>query len=125
MEHGEHPGGHRGILVKGLNEVKLYQGDGVNKSIEIYRRIDKVSRPLIFIDGDHSYESVKRDLDKIIENLPHANILLHDTFYQSPESGYNIGPHQAITDTLAGMEKGYRVISTNTGLPGMTLLYRL
>lgn len=125
MVHQEHPGRQRGVLVKGLREVNLYQGDGLNTSIEIYRRITGPVRPLIFIDGDHSQESVKRELAGIMKNMPQANVLLHDTFYQSAESGYNIGPYQAITETLSTIPNSYRVISTNTGLPGMTLLYQL
>jgi hypothetical protein len=77
------------------------------------------------VDGDHSYESVKRELEGIIKNVPNAKILLHDTFYQSSEAGYNVGPCQAIREVLSKQENldRYKIIDTKTGLPGMTLLY--
>lgn len=124
IEHQEHPKSQRGIFVKGLKEVTLHYGDGLTKTLEIYGKTSKVSAPLIFIDGDHSYESVRRELEGIIQNIPGANILLHDTFYQSKASGYNIGPHKAIADTLSTMPHNYKLMSTSMGLPGMTLLYQ-
>lgn len=123
--HNEHPGNKRGKLVRGLPNVFLYQGDGLDKSLEIIKNIKEKCRPLFFVDGDHVYESVKRELIGIITNVPNAQILLHDTFYQSEESGYNIGPHQAIKDVLGELKTNYSKIETNTGLPGMTLLYKL
>lgn len=124
MDHEEHPRTQRGNLVKGLRGVKLYQGDGLSKAIELCRMINP-AKPLFFIDGDHDYETVRRELSTIIAEIPHANILLHDTFYQSAESGYNVGPYKAITETLVAMPDRYRVISANIGLPGMTLLYQV
>ena len=67
---------------------------------------------------------VKRELEGVIKSVPQANILLHDTFYQSEESGYNVGPYKAVVDVLAGMPNRYKIISQNIGLPGMTLLRR-
>jgi len=125
IDHHEHPREKRGMFVKGIPAVWLYQGDGVETSLEIYRKVSDLCRPLVYIDGDHSYSAVKRELGEIIKNMPNASILLHDTFYQSAESGYNLGPYKAITDTLSNMPHRYKNISTNTGLPGMTLLYHL
>ena len=125
IDHHEHPREKRGMFVKGIPAVWLYQGDGVETSLEIYRKVSDLCRPLVYIDGDHSYTAVKRELGEIIKNMPNASILLHDTFYQSAESGYNLGPYKAITDTLSNMPHRYKIISTNTGLPGMTLLYHL
>jgi hypothetical protein len=48
---------------------------------------------------------------------------LHDTFYQSSGSGYNIGPYQAIKDVVTAAH-GYKIIRQDLGLPGMTLLYK-
>jgi hypothetical protein len=79
----------------------------------------------VFIDGDHNYASVQRELTDVMTHMPTANILLHDTFYQSQESGYNVGPHQAIAEAMAIAPDRYRRLSTDTGLPGMTLLYQL
>ena len=124
-EHSEHPGRKRGLLVKNIPEVSLHQGDGLEESMKICRQLPEDIRPLFFLDGDHEYASVKRELVAIMTTLPRAAILVHDTFYQSAESGYNIGPHRAITDALTSTPNHYKEISTNTGLPGMTLLYVL
>lgn len=124
VDHSEHPRSDRGYLVKGLRDVTLYQADGLSKSIELYKKTPDY-RTLVFIDGDHSYESVYRELNGVIQNMPNASILLHDTFYQSEGSGYNVGPFRAIQDALAGIPGKYSVMSTSTGLPGMSLLYRL
>jgi cephalosporin hydroxylase len=125
MVHQEHPGQQRGVLVKGLREVNLHQGDGLTVCIEMHNRIGKPNKTLVFIDGDHDHDSVKRELTGVMTHMPDANILLHDTFFQSAESGYNIGPYQAIAEAMAATPGRYRTLSTNTGLPGMTLLYQL
>lgn len=125
MEHIEHPKENRGLLVKGIKEVNLHLGDGLENALQIVSDCKKDNfNPLFFIDGDHSYESVKRELEGVIKNVPQANILLHDTFYQSEESGYNVGPYKAVVDVLAGMPNRYKIISQNIGLPGMTLLWQ-
>ena len=123
VEHGEHPHSNRGYLVKGCEGVIFLQGDGLETAINFYKMQPEL-RTLVFIDGDHSYESVCRELKGIINAMPDAAILLHDTFYQSEASGYNIGPYRAIEDTLRSRPGQYCQISTITGLPGMTLLYK-
>ncbi len=120
--HGEHPQQNRGKLVKGISEVKLHQADGLVRSVEIFNQKKPKGNVLFFLDGDHSYETVKRELETILKSIPNPIILLHDTFYQSSESGYNIGPFKAIEEVINKSE--FKIISTNTGLPGMTLLYR-
>jgi cephalosporin hydroxylase len=121
VEHGEHPGSRRGALVRGLPGVHLHQGDGLDVSLEIWRR-DPRSRALFFVDGDHAYSSVQRELRGIIETVPQAAILLHDTFFQSPASAYNVGPAQAIVEALEAHPGRYRRMDSGLGLPGMTLL---
>lgn len=123
VEHGEHPRANRGYLVKGKAGVALHQGDGLKTAVDLYSK-NPTQSTLVFIDGDHSYESVFRELNGIIDAMPNAAILLHDTFYQSDAARYNIGPYQAILDTLKARPDQYRQISTTTGLPGMTLLYK-
>ncbi len=125
VPHVEHPKSKRGLFVRGIQGINLHQGDGLEKSLEIINSISGTVNPLFFLDGDHSYESVKRELETIMTNVPNANILLHDTFYQSAESGYNIGPYKAIRDTLKSVANSFIQMNTNAGLPGMTLLYRL
>ncbi len=121
--HNEHPQKDRGKMVLGLKEVTLHQADGLTRSFEIYDQQKPKGKVLFFVDGDHSYESVKRELDEILKHIPDAVVLLHDTFYQSKEAGYNIGPNEAIRDVLTTQTKKYKTISTQLGLPGMTLVY--
>lgn len=121
-EHAEHPQSERGRLVRNLPNVILHQGDGLETSIKLYTRADQKGRPLFFLDGDHSYASVKRELDGIYEAAPEANFILHDTFFQSKESGYNIGPHLAAQEFLNKHGSNFQVFEQNLGLPGMMFL---
>jgi len=121
-EHQEHPGSKRGKMVRGYRNVMLHQGDGLDKSIELYKQ-NPDFRTLVFIDGDHSYESVRRELAGVIETMPNAVVLLHDTFYQSEESNYNIGPYKAVTELMALHSGKYNLLNTDLGLPGMTMLF--
>lgn len=123
--HQEHPGHQRGMLVKGLQGVHLHQGDGLSVCLDIHAKAATPKHTLIFIDGDHSYASVRRELAGIMTGIPEAHILLHDTFFQSSESGYNVGPYRAISEAITETDVRYRLLSTQTGLPGMTLLYQL
>jgi cephalosporin hydroxylase len=125
VDHIEHPHWRRGLLVKRKRKVKLLTGDGLETSLGLsgmIRNKDSSFRPLFFLDGDHSYESVKRELEGVVNELSFVNVLVHDTFYQSQDSGYNIGPYKAISEVVAKYPNVYKVLSTNTGLPGMTLL---
>lgn len=122
-DHPEHPGRKRGLLVKDIPEVRLHQGDGLEESLKIVEGLKGTFRPLFFLDGDHEYASVMRELVGIMTKVPNAAILLHDAFYQSAESGYNTGPYRAVVDALKSVPNRYERVSANTGLPGMTLLY--
>jgi len=121
--HSEHPKNERGKLVRGMSGVTLHQADGVARSLEILVSEKPQGSVLFFVDGDHSYESVSRELTAILTSVPNAVVLLHDTFYQSAESNYNVGPYQAIQDVLAQFPGKYKTRSTQLGLPGMTLIY--
>ena len=129
VEHGEHPHAQRAKLVRGLSNVELHQGDGVDTALKVLSKLPKKYRDgsgtLFFVDGDHSYESVKRELGAIMKDAPQAAVLLHDTFYQSEDSNYNIGPYKAVKELLAKTKQSYKRIDTAFGLPGMTLLYPL
>lgn len=125
IEHIEHPHHERGRLVRGLPDVELHQGDGVETSLAIWRSSGRQPAPLFLVDGDHSYRSVLRELSSITTSVPDANVLLHDTFFQSAQSGYNVGPYQAIDEVLRSHPDRYRRIDSGLGLPGMTLLYSL
>lgn len=121
--HNEHPKHNRGILVKGIKEVTMHQADGLKRSFELIEQRKPKGRVLFFVDGDHSYETVKNELTTILTKAPDAAVLLHDTFYQTEESKYNVSPNKAIKEVLSSFA-GYKVISTNMGLPGMSLVYK-
>ena len=123
VSHPEHPQGERGTLVRGLPLVHLHQGDGLDTSLELWRAGGRKPRPLFFVDGDHAFESVLRELTGIADEVPDAVVLVHDAFYQSPESSYNIGPHQAIETVMAKWPDRFRTQHSGLGLPGLTLLY--
>lgn len=122
--HNEHPQQNRGIMVKDISSVFLHQADGIEKSLEIIAQKGTNDTVLFFVDGDHSYSSVKKELATILEHVPNALVLLHDTFFQSENSGYNIGPYAAIKEVLESRKGEYKVMKTDTGLPGMTLVYK-
>ena len=124
VQHVEHPSDERGRLVRGLGRVHLHQGDGIDVSVSLWRTARSRARPLFLVDGDHSYESVYRELSIIVSEIPDANVLLHDTFFQSPESGYNVGPWRAIEEVTRANPGRFKRIDSGLGLPGMTLLYR-
>jgi len=123
IEHIEHSHNYRGMMVKNINKVTLHQGDGLDCSFNIIKnKIIKDNEILFFLDGDHEYSSVKRELDSIISNMPNSIILVHDTLYQSENSGYNVGPYKAIHDACTN---NYKILSTFMGGPGMTLIYKM
>lgn len=125
IDHIEHPKNFRGMLVRELPDVHLHQGDGLTTALSVWRSNGRQPAPLFFIDGDHTYESVYRELSAVALEVADANILLHDAFYQSSESGYNIGPFKAIEEVLRKFPDRYKKIDSGLGLPGMTLLYQL
>jgi glycosyltransferase involved in cell wall biosynthesis len=125
VEHIEHPGNNRAIYLKGIKSVNLFQKDGVSNSIDIFNdSVDANKRALFYLDGDHSYESVTHELVTISSNISDPIFLLHDTFYQSSNSNYNVGPYRAIIDFL-NINKDFKIVKTDLGLPGMSLLYKL
>jgi cephalosporin hydroxylase len=123
ISHPEHPRSERGRLVLGLPRVHLHQGDGLDVSLQLWRSGGRRQGPLFFLDGDHAYGSVLRELNGVMDEIPDAPMLVHDSFFQSPEAEYNIGPHQAIEAALAARPGRYRRIQAGLGLPGLTLLY--
>jgi cephalosporin hydroxylase len=124
-DHAEHPRHKRGKYVKDIPCIILHHGDGLDTSLRIYEREKyRIRLPLFFLDGDHSYESIKSELHGIRSKASNAVLLVHDTFYQSEESGYNTGPYRAINEMMDSVPGDYSRISTSLGLPGMTLLFR-
>jgi cephalosporin hydroxylase len=120
--HVEHPGQEHGRLVRGFTGVHLHRGNGVEVALDQWRKLGCLKRPLFFVDGDHAYESVRDELDRIFSTVPDASALAHDTFFQSAESNYNVGPARAIDEIVGKFPKRFQVIKSGLGLPGMTLL---
>jgi cephalosporin hydroxylase len=120
--HVEHPGQEHGRLVRGLDNVHLHRGHGVEVALEQWQKLGCPKRPLFFVDGDHAYESVRDELNQIFSTVPDASALVHDTFFQSAESNYNVGPARAIDEIIGKFPSRFRVIKSGLGLPGMTLL---
>jgi hypothetical protein len=71
------------------------------------------------------FRTVRDELGTILTEVPNADILLHDTLYQSPESGHNIGPYRVVVDVLKETRSNYSLMSTQRGLPRLALLYQL
>lgn len=121
--HQEHPGSKRGILVKNLQDVELLQGEGLETSLKMIKEKKlKNKKILFFLDGDHEYATVLNELNKISREVSRAIIIIHDTFFQTKESGYNIGPYKAVQKFMTDNSK-HRKYSTNFGLPGVTALF--
>jgi hypothetical protein len=120
--HVEHPGQEHGRLVRGLARVYLHRGNGVKVALDQWQNLGRPRRPLFFVDGDHAYESVRDELNEIFSTIPDASALAHDTFLQSVESKYNVGPARAIDEIVEKFPSRFRVIKSGLGLPGMTLL---
>jgi predicted O-methyltransferase YrrM len=119
VKHGEHPGRRRGFLVRGLS-VHMHEGDGATVAKALIKEAG-FERPLVFIDGDHAYESVLRDAREVLQAAPLASLLFHDTFYQ-PGSIYNHGPYEAVQRIVAESATPMQIVSTASGCPGMTLV---
>jgi hypothetical protein len=120
--HVEHPGQEHGRLVRGLAGVHLHRGNGVEVALAQWQKLGRPKRPLFFVDGDHAYESVRDELNQIFSTVPDASVLAHDSFFQSAESNYNVGPARAIEEIVGKFPGRFRVVKSGLGLPGMTLL---
>ncbi len=122
--HPDHPGKLIAKYAKRESQIIFLIGDGLNNSLKIYKNLNKKVSTLFFLDGDHDYKSVKKELEMLISCIEKPKILIHDTFFQSKDSNYNLGPHKAIEEILKhNMKYNFRKIETKTGLPGMCLLY--
>lgn len=130
VAHVEQPGALRGLLVRDVaDRLELHTTDAVAGSVRLwnerYRGAPR-ALPLFFVDGDHALDTVLRELTAVYRAVGcRAQFLLHDTLPRpAPASAIHEGPWLAAQAFLANVARGeYRVLSTHTGLPGMTLLY--
>ena len=112
-----------GYFIKNVPEVFSLRGDGLDESLKIIRQEKlKNSRLLFFLDGDHSFRAVNHELTTIYSRLNKACVLVHDTLDQTSESGYNLGPRQAINTLLDRDKKRRILVETTMSLPGMTAI---
>ena len=116
-DHPEYPGTEVGRLIRGTSVLQHF-GDGYSTALELIRE-NPNARFLIFLDSDHSYENVRRELE-LAKHVKDGCLLVHDTFYQ-PSSTYNHGPYLAVCDYIDGMSIR-QVIHLNAGLPGMSYI---
>jgi cephalosporin hydroxylase len=106
-----------GSYIQGL-PVHQHIGDGYSVACTLVE--EKLeSNFLIYLDGDHRYETVRRELE-LTKIIKRGCILVHDTFFQ-PDSDYNHGPYLAIRDFLSEHPLK-QVIHLQSGLPGMSYL---
>jgi cephalosporin hydroxylase len=117
--HSEFPGKLLGQFIRGL-PVTQHLGDGYAVAEDLILA-NRGKRVLLFLDGDHAYEIVLRELQLATLLRPGAScILVHDTFYQ-PDASYNHGPYLAIEE----FRKAFpfrQVVHLQLGLPGLSYL---
>ena len=116
--HAEYPGEMLGKMIKGLS-VMQHRGDGLTIANDLLRKC--AGTPcLLFLDGDHAFETVSKELGLAVQHSNVAGVLVHDTFYQ-PGSKYNHGPFEAVSAFVATTEVR-EVVHAHMGLPGMTFI---
>lgn len=115
--HPECPGDQLGKLIRNT-AVKQHLGDGFTCARGLIGDYPE-GNFLLFLDGDHSYETVRRELE-LVTMVREGCVVIHDTFYQ-PGSNYNHGPYLAIQDFLSE-HPVKQVIHLQAGLPGMSYL---
>lgn len=121
VAHIEHDIDNVGTLIRDIETIKLHRGDGVTVALDLIEEYQTSGNILFFVDGDHSFESVSRELTAIIEKVKNPIILIHDIFYQSSDANYNIGPILAANEILTS--KKWICKKMDLGLPGMLLCY--
>ena len=127
VPHGQHPKENHAKLAKGLARVHFHRDDGLRGALaqyQIEKTKDPKIRPLFFVDGDHSYASVIREITGIVSAQDEFHVLAHDTFVQKPDSkGQSreswVGCHTALE--LAAQD--YRWLNVGFGNPGMAYLW--
>jgi hypothetical protein len=73
-------------MVHGTDVV--LERDGLDTTLRLWSAMQTSrARPLVFIDGDHSYHSVRRDLQGIIEKIPNERFSVHRQEDETPDDG--------------------------------------
>lgn len=89
----DHPGIQTGMFIRKLQGITAYRGDGITTAMKLYRRASP-SRPLFFVDGDHSFQTVYKELRTLLSEAKNAVVVVHDTNH--PEGRGPTGPAEAI-----------------------------
>jgi predicted O-methyltransferase YrrM len=86
-----------------LNRVTLIQGDSGIQLTRIPAPFD-----VVFVDGDHSYEGVIRDLSALRGRVNRGGLVLfHDYYHRANESG-EYGVRRAVDETAALLGVSFR-----------------
>lgn len=86
-----------------LEHVTLLRGDSATVIAELPGRFDTV-----FVDGDHSYAGITRDLDALRGRVAPGGVLMfHDCFHPDNESG-EYGVARALAERATAMGLAYR-----------------
>lgn len=105
--------GRRGEMAGPL--VNLHVGEGLELSL---RLTGDAKRPLFFLDDDHMFDHVRRQLYMIAEVEPGAVMLIHDVMKVEKVGGDSVWvahePHRAIMDFLS-QHGGYEAVFVTNG----------
>lgn len=84
------------------HKIELIEGDSTQNNI--INKIDKLNLKfdIIFIDGDHSYEGVKKDFNNYYQFLNSQGVLIFDDFNEAPT---NAGVFKFINELLDNYNK--------------------
>ena len=127
VSHGQHPGDNHGKLAKGLDRVHFHRDDGLRGALAQYQIEKKKNpkiRPLFFVDGDHSYKSVIREITGLIPVQEEFHLLAHDTFVQKPDvKGQSRESWVGCPTALELAAQDYRWLNVGFGNPGMAYLW--
>ena len=127
VSHGQHPGDNHGKLAKGLDRVHFHRDDGLRGALAQYQIEKKKNpkiRPLFFVDGDHSYKSVIREITGLIPVQEEFHLLAHDTFVQKPDvKGQSRESWLGCPTALELAAQDYRWLNVGFGNPGMAYLW--
>lgn len=125
--HGQHPGQNHGKLARGLSRVHFHREDGLIgalKKLSEERNLSLGLKPLFFVDGDHSYQSVIREISGLISVQEEFHLLAHDTFVQKPDAkGQSRESWLGCPTALESFAEEYRWLNVGFGNPGMAYLW--
>jgi len=82
--------------------IRMLKGDGVTTALAEFVRLGGPERSVFFLDGDHSYTAVTRELQEIAAAAPRAVILVHDTSHPVEDT------ESAVEDFLSREGEAYR-----------------